>query len=173
MPTRRRSLEWGSLYISLVRWLGQRPPCLNLLPSRSTPYLAPAAGAIISATALARSRAREWCEIRLTRVLNLEFRCRYVLVILPVRSGVFTDDPEGAKCVLQDTEMDEMPSSSACGNNSESARQPCLARSINACAALCSPGKSGARCQFVRPLLSATRPTGAINLRRNGKRLTS
>ena len=124
---------------------------------------------------LARSlaRAREWCEIRLTRVLNLEFRCRYVLVILPLRSGVFTDDPEGAKCVLQDTEMDEMPSSSACGNNSESARQPCLARSINACAALCSPGKSGARCQFVRPLLSATRPTGAINLRRNGKRLTS
>jgi len=31
---------------------------LNLLPSRSTPYLAPAAGAIISATALARARAR-------------------------------------------------------------------------------------------------------------------
>ena len=32
--------------------------CLNLLPSRATPYLAPAAGAIISATTLARARGQ-------------------------------------------------------------------------------------------------------------------
>ena len=35
--------------------------CLNLLPSRATPYLAPAAGTIITATPLARaSRQRRW-----------------------------------------------------------------------------------------------------------------
>ena len=35
--------------------------CLNRLPSRATPYLAPAAGTIITATPLARaSRQRRW-----------------------------------------------------------------------------------------------------------------
>jgi hypothetical protein len=34
----------------------RNPAHLNRLPSRATPYLAPAAGAIISATTLARTR---------------------------------------------------------------------------------------------------------------------
>jgi hypothetical protein len=57
--------------------------CLNLLPSRATPYLAPAAGTIITATPLARaSRQRRWSTLGAR--CPSEFRRRRRILDVPV-----------------------------------------------------------------------------------------